>query len=41
MNVSITFSAVLGDGCDSVFAVDDVMISEGLCAGKFEVAGVS
>ncbi|XP_052085911.1 MAM and LDL-receptor class A domain-containing protein 2-like [Mytilus californianus] len=30
-NTSVTFSAVLGDGCDSVFALDDVVISEGMC----------
>lgn len=32
-SVSIKFSAILGDGCDSVTAIDDVMISEGTCAG--------
>ena len=32
--VSLTFTAVLGDGCDSVIALDDVDISEGSCAGK-------
>jgi hypothetical protein len=28
------FTAILGDGCDSVIALDDVDISEGFCAGK-------
>lgn len=35
-NASVTFSAVLGDGCDSVFALDDVVISDGMCQGKYQ-----
>ncbi|VDI15470.1 Hypothetical predicted protein, partial [Mytilus galloprovincialis] len=32
VTLSITFTAILGEGCDSVFAVDDVTISDGICA---------